>query len=226
MGRGSFEIIKQIVDSILSTIYGIEEKCIICEEYEENDYICEKCKKSINIINIESSIIHEDEELKSYSLGFYGYELKKLILKLKYNKSFLAGKILASYMSEFILKNLKDKVDILTFIPSSKSALKNRGFNQCEVLCKYISKSCKIPYKELLYKASDSIDQIGLDNIKRWENIKDSFMVKNKKYIEGKRVLIIDDVITSGATAFYAAKAIKEINSDEVFILTVAKSRV
>ncbi|WP_346940224.1 phosphoribosyltransferase family protein [uncultured Clostridium sp.] len=226
MGRGSFEIIKQIVDSVLSTIYGIEEKCIICEEYEENDYICAKCKKNINIINIESSIIHEDEEFKSYSLGFYGYELKKLILKLKYNKSFLAGKILANYMNDFILKNLKDKVDILTFIPSSKSALKSRGFNQCEVLCKYISKSCEIPYKELLYKASDSADQIGLDNIKRWENIKDSFIVKNKKYIEGKRVLIIDDVITSGATAFYAAKAIKKINADEVFILTVAKSRV
>ncbi|MEW8996013.1 ComF family protein [Clostridium sp.] len=226
MGRGSFEIIKQIVDSILSTIYGIEEKCIICDEYEENDYICGKCKKSINIINIESSIVHEDEEFKSYSLGFYGYELKKLILKLKYNKSFLAGKILASYMSDFILENFKDKVDILTFIPSSKSALKSRGFNQCEVLCKYISKSCKIPYKKLLYKASDSVDQIGLDNIKRWENIRDSFIVKNKKYIEGKRVLIIDDVITSGATAFYAAKAIKEINADEIFILTVAKSRV
>ncbi len=226
MGRGSFEIIKQIVDNILSTIYGIDDKCIICDEYEDKDYICEKCKKSINIINIESLITYQDEEFISYSLGFYGYELKKLILKLKYNKSFLAGKILAGYMSDFILENLKDKVDILTFIPSSKSALKSRGFNQCEVLCKYISKNCKIPYKELLYKASDSADQIGLDNIKRWENIKDSFIVKNKKEIEGKRVLIIDDVITSGATAFYAAKAIKEIKANEVFILTAAKSRV
>jgi len=149
-----------------------------------------------------------------------------LILKLKYNKSFLAGKILAGYMSDFILENLKDKIDILTFIPSSKSALKSRGFNQCEVLCKYISKNCEIPYKELIYKASDSADQIGLDNIKRWENIKGSFIVKNKKEIEGKRVLIIDDVITSGATAFYAAKAIKEIKANKVFILTVAKSRV
>ncbi len=78
----------------------------------------------------------------------------------------------------------------------------------------------------MLYKASDSADQIGLDNIKRWESIKDSFIVKNKKEIEGKRVLIIDDVITSGATAFYAAKAIKEIKANKVFILTVAKSRV
>jgi len=219
LGRGSFETIKQIVDDILSTIYGIDDKCIICDEYEDKDYICEKCKKSINIINIESLITYQDEEFISYSLGFYGYELKKLILKLKYNKSFLAGKILEGYMSDFILENL-------TFIPSSKSALKSRGFNQCEVLCKYISKNCKIPYKELLYKASDSADQIGLDNIKRWENIKDSFIVKNKKEIEGKRVLIIDDVITSGATAFYAAKAIKEIKANEVFILTAAKSRV
>lgn len=226
MGRRSFEITKQIIDSILSTIYGIEDKCIICEEYEEQDYLCAKCKNDINIINIESSIIHEDVEFKSYSLGFYAYGLKKLILKFKYDKNFLAGKILSNYMSDFILEYLMDKVDILTFIPSSKISLKNRGFNQCEVLCKYISKKCNIPYKSLLYKINNSADQIGLDNIKRWENIKDSFTSKNRKEIEGKRVLIIDDVITSGATAFYAAKAIKKINAKEVFILTVAKSRV
>jgi competence protein ComFC len=226
LGRRSFEIIKNIVDIILSTIYGIEDKCIICGEYEEQNYLCEECKRNINIINIESSLIHEDEEFKSYSLGFYGYGLKKLILKFKYDKNFLSGEILANHMSDFILKYLNEKIDILTFIPSSKNSLKNRGFNQCEVLCKHISKKCIIPYKELLYKASDNVDQIGLNNIKRWENIKGTFVAKNKKEIEGKCVLIIDDVITSGATAFYAAKAIKKENAREVFILTVAKSRV
>lgn len=78
----------------------------------------------------------------------------------------------------------------------------------------------------MLYKVSNSLDQIGLDSKERWDNIKDSFMIKDKKEIEGKRILIIDDVITSGATVFYAAKAIKEVNAKEVFILTVAKSRV
>ena len=149
-----------------------------------------------------------------------------IISKFKYNKNFLAGEILSNYMSDFILERLIDKIDIMTFIPSSKASLKSRGFNQCEVLCKYISKKCGIPYKNFLYKVSNSLDQIGLDNMERWDNIKGSFMIKNKKEIEGKRILIIDDVITSGATAFYAAKAIKEVNAEEVFILTVAKSRV
>ncbi|MFR1709860.1 MAG: ComF family protein [Clostridium sp.] len=226
MGRRNFEIIKQLVDTILSTVYGIEDKCIICEEYEEDDYLCPRCKNNINILKIESSIIHEEEEFKGYSLGFYAYGLKKLILKFKYNKNFLAGEILSNYMSDFILEYLIDKIDIMTFIPSSKASLKSRGFNQCEVLCKYISKKCNIPYKSLLYKVSNSLDQIGLDSKERWDNIKDSFMIKDKKEIEGKRILIIDDVITSGATVFYAAKAIKEVNAKEVFILTVAKSRV
>ncbi|MEG0132705.1 MAG: ComF family protein [Clostridium sp.] len=226
MGRGLFETIKSIINSVLNIIYCDEDKCLMCEKYEDLDYICNECKNDINIVNLKYNIEYDDEKIQCNSLGFYSYGLKKLILAFKYEKNFFAGQVLSRYMSEFILSNLKESVDIITFIPSSEESLKNRGFNQCEVLCEFISKSCGIPCGELLYKIKDGKDQIGLDNKKRWDNVKDSFDVRGNKNIEGKRILLIDDVITSGATGFYAAKALKKAKINEVFILTVAKSRV
>ncbi|MEG0936369.1 MAG: ComF family protein, partial [Clostridia bacterium] len=117
-------------------------------------------------------------------------------------------------------------IDVITYIPSSEESFHSRGFNQCEVICKYISKECNIPNESLMYKTSDNIDQIGLDSNKRWDNVRDSFELKMHKNIKNKRVLLIDDVITSGATAFYGAKCLKENGAGEVYILTVAKSRV
>ncbi|MEG1256780.1 ComF family protein [Clostridium sp.] len=226
MGRRFSEAIGYIINSVLAIIYGTNDKCLICGEYEDVDYICETCKININIINLRYKIEKGNEHIYCYSLGFYSYGLKKLILAFKYDKDFSAGEILSRYMSEFVLNEFNKEIDMLTFIPSSKESLRKRGFNQCEVLCEFISKSCSIPYECLIDKSIESKDQIGLDNKKRWDNVRGSFKVKSNKSIEGKRILLIDDVITSGATGFYAAMALKEAKVKEVFILTVAKSRV
>ena len=75
-------------------------------------------------------------------------------------------------------------------------------------------------------KKSEGRDQIGLDTNKRWENVKDSFMMINKEEVFNRKILLIDDVVTSGATSFYGAKCLKDGGASEVYILTVAKSRV
>lgn len=226
MGRRSFKTIRYLVNSILAIIYGLEDKCIICGGQEEENYLCNTCEKNMNIINLRYSLDHEGQEFHCYSLGFYSYGLKKLILAFKYNKDFLAGKVLGRYLSDFILNEIDEDIDLLTFIPSSKASLKKRGFNQCEVLCNFISINSNIDYDALIYKVSESVDQIGLDNNKRWENVAESFKFNDKNKVEGKTILIIDDVVTSGATAFYAAKVLHEAKAKKVFILTAAKSRI
>lgn len=226
MGSGLFQEIEYILQGIYSIIYGKEDTCILCGEPEDVDYMCTSCRKQVNLINFKYSIGIDNIEFPCYSLGVYSYQIKKLILLLKYEKEFLAGRILASYLSEFIEENLKGMVDMITFIPSSRESFKRRGFNQCELMCKYISKQCNIPYKGLMYKSDEGRDQIGLDTTKRWENVKDCFKMKKNKNIVNKRILLIDDVITSGATSFYGAKCLKYGGAKEVYILTVAKSGV
>ena len=226
MGRRLFRVVEYIIDCICSIIYGKGDTCIICGEPESEEYLCLKCRNDIRIMNLKCEIEKEGIKFQCYSLGAYSFSLKRLILLLKYEKEFLAARLIAKYLSEFIKENIINEIDIITFIPSSRESLKKRGFNQCEVICKFVSNDCNIPYKSLMYKEFDGRDQIGLDMIKRWENVKDSFKTKKSIDISGKRVLLIDDVITTGATAFYGAKCLKDSGALEVYILTVAKSRV
>ena len=226
MGTGIFQKIRFITKSLCSVIYGKNEVCLLCESPQEEGYICETCSMQIKVLNLQYDIENHGIKFPCCSLGVYSFNFKKLILLLKYEKEFVAGEILASYLSTFIEANLKEKIDMITFIPSSKTALKTRGFNQCEILCKYVSERCGIPYMPLMDKRSEGRDQIGLDTGKRWENVKDSFQLKSTVKIENKRILLIDDVVTSGATSFHGAKCLKDGGAGEVYILTVAKSGV
>ncbi len=226
MGARLFQKVKYIFQSIVSVIYSKGEVCLICDNPEENEYICKDCREKMNILNLRYEVEQHGIKFPCYSLGVYSFNLKKLILMLKYEKEFVAGKILASYLSAYIKEDLMEKIDLITFVPSSKEAYKTRGFNQCKVLCQYISEECGIPYSELMKKKSESRDQIGLDNSKRWKNVKDSFRLINEESAYNKRILLIDDVVTSGATSFYGAKCLKDGGAGEVYILTVAKSRV
>ncbi len=226
MGRRCFKVISKYIDYILSIIYGGEDKCLLCDEYVEEEYMCNRCNNKIKFLNLCYCIEDDEDKFTCYSLGAYGYELKKLIMILKYKKVFRAGEILGNYMSNFIQMELLGEVDVLTYIPSSKEALKRRGFNQCEIICKNISKKIDIPFKQLTEKIRENSDQIGLNNEQRWNNMRNTFTVVNNEYIRNKRILLIDDVLTTGATAFYCAKEIKKSGAKEVYILTIAKSRV
>lgn len=219
------QIIKKIYESILETIYSRGDRCILCKEYSEES-LCVKCKGNIKTLKIETLIKENGEEFLCYSMGYYSYTIKKLILALKFHKDFEAGFILAEYMSNIIKREFIKDIDFITYIPSSKESLKKRGFNQCLFLAKTISDSCGIPCLNILERAHEVKDQIGLNDTKRWENIEGAFQVKGNIDIKGKRILIVDDVITTGATVYYAARAIMELKPEKVSILTAAKSRV
>lgn len=224
MGRRIFKYLKYILHCIIYTIYSGSEKCIVCGVACE-DFLCYWCKNDFKPLYLDYVLKENNEEYKCYSLGFYGHSIKKLILLLKYEKNFYAAEVMAKYLSEFIDK-LKEDIDVITFVPCTDKTLKNRGFNQCEVICHNISELINIPSLALLKKTKETKDQIGLNHEERWNNIKDSFICKNSDYIQHKKVLLVDDVITTGATAFYCASALKNNGAKEVYILTVAKSRV
>ena len=117
MGKGLIKLLREIIDELLDIIYPPKNKCITCDN--EVIGVCPICK---------SKIMRVKEESKILSYGYYSGVMKKLILEFKYNKNFLAGNILADYLCELINENNID-VDAILFIPSSKKALKDRGFN-------------------------------------------------------------------------------------------------
>ncbi|MGH4126176.1 MAG: ComF family protein [Clostridium sp.] len=170
-------------------------------------------------------LCHNEEKYLVWSVFYYSNIVKELIIRLKYKSDFVCGEILAGYMLELV-KNNKLKFDLIAYVPMTKKAQKNRGYNQSEFLANYLARFLNIPVICNLIKIVDTKDQIGLSGEERWNNMDKCFQIKQNKFIQNKKILIVDDVITTGATAFYCASRLKKSGVNNVCILTIAKSKV
>ena len=215
MGNEIIKIIKIALEALLDIIYPYDNKCIICG-VEGFLGICSKCKSEIKRV-------HQQEEIMAY--GYYGGVLKKLILNLKYHKSFIAGKVLADLLCQIIIEK-KLSIDCICYVPISKDSLKKRGFNQCSVLAKNISSILDIPVIDCLVKVKETKEQKLLGKEERMKNILDAFEIKNKEKLFKKNILLIDDVYTTGATINECKKNIEKCNINKIYLLTIAKSNI
>ena len=215
MGKEIIKIIKIALEALLDIIYPYDNKCIICG-VEGFLGICSKCKSEIKRV-------HQQEEIIAY--GYYGGVLKKLILNLKYHKSFIAGKVLADLLCQIIIEK-KLSIDCICYVPISKDSLKKRGFNQCSVLAKNISSILDIPVIDCLVKVKETKEQKLLGKEERMKNILDAFEIKNKEKLFKKNILLIDDVYTTGDTINECKKNIEKCNINKIYLLTIAKSNI
>ncbi|WP_243108675.1 ComF family protein [Clostridium rectalis] len=200
-------------------------KCALCRDITKDSYLCNLCKKRLKFCNEEFTIESYNYKFICNSVCYYSYSMLELILALKYKSDFKAGEEIANLM----IVKIKEKdipVDVITYVPSSHKALKSRGYNQSRFLAKNIGDKINKPVCSCLKKSKGTKDQIGLSGKDRWNNIKDSFYLKGINKIKNKNVLLVDDVITTGATAFYCAKTLSDSGAKEIFILTAAKSDV
>lgn len=226
MGNEFVKNIKYYINCFIDLIYSGTEKCIICEEISEsNRVLCLDCIRKIKICNKQIVINEHGYKFYCYSSLYYGGITKELILSLKYKGQFLAGKELLKYLINTIdFYNIK--FDVVTYVPSSKEKLKERGYNQSKYLAKLVAEKTGKKLLQTLQKSKQTKDQIGLDKYERWENLKESFIYIGSDKIQKQKVLLVDDVLTTGATAFYCAKELKESGAEDVIILTVAKSKL
>jgi competence protein ComFC len=226
MGNGIIKYIKYIWECVLELVYDGDNKCIVCDKeiYDDNS-ICDSCSKKIKFCS-ESMLIKKDNiSIITYSSAYYSGIIKQLVVGLKYKNDFECGELLAQYM-EIALNCKNYDYDIVAYVPSSSTSLKKRGYNQCRYLAKIIGRSQNKPICNCLKKTMETADQIGLDGSGRWENLIGVFKVTENNKIKNRKVLLIDDVITTGATAFYCAKELIDNGAYEVRVLTAAKSKI
>ncbi len=111
-------------------------------------------------------------------------------------------------------------------IPLSKKRLRERGFNQAELIAKYVAEKFNLPIvQDVLIKIKDSPKQSEAKNYKeRLKNVEGCFAVKNPELIKGKNIILVDDVFTSGATVKEAIKNLKIARIKKVIVFTVARA--
>ncbi|CAB1253930.1 ComF family protein [Clostridium sp. MT-14] len=226
MGYGFVENLAFLWDCVLGLIYCNDEKCVLCKkDIYDGENICRTCKDNIKICRDRFQIESNNCQFNCYSSSYYSGAMMELIIKLKYKNSFKSGDIIASYMKDTICNN-NIHFDVLTYVPMTRKSFKKRGYNQGEYLARTLGKHFRKPVVHCLTKTKDTMDQIGLSREERWNNIYGSFKVYNSCCIKGKSVLLVDDVLTTGATAFCCGSELLKNGAKKINILTGAKSRV
>lgn len=162
---------------------------------------------------------------RAFSPCVYAGTIKELIHAFKYKNKDHLGFTLSRLMIEFI-KEYNLNLNILDFIipmPLHKVRLREREFNQAEVLSKYIAAEFKKPLLvDSLKRIGNSRTQTDLETEERFLNVKGIFSIDKKEAVKGKNILLVDDVLTSGATSSEAASALKQAGANLVFVLTLA----
>jgi ComF family protein len=161
------------------------------------------------------------------SACLYEDSLKELIHKFKYtNRRTLSG-IFTEIMLDFISDNscIIEGVDAITFVPLHKKRALNRGFNQSEILAFSIGKKLNIPVIECLEKSLVTKNQNELSREDRLVNVKGTFRIKPgaEDTVKGRNILIIDDVMTTGATLNEASRVLMGAGAANVRCLTLAR---
>ena len=205
----------RIQEKILNQIYP--QTCGICGKIDAKS-ICSKCnlelKKQAEIRILQKEYIEEKSEKEKYFqelMYIFKYEgqIRQLIIDYKFNKK--------------IFENIK-KYDKIIPVPISKKRYKERGYNQSLLIANEISKQTNLELvNNCLIKTKNIIEQSKLNKEDRQQNIQGVYSIQNEEIITNKKVLLIDDIYTTGSTVNECSKILQQARPERIGVLVLAK---
>lgn len=189
--------------------------------------ICNNCITSIkpadsDLINLEFDRKFVDKKFVSGFITPFVFEkdkeLQHIIHSIKYSNKFEVGKRLGEIIAEKCGEKIYTwNINLIVPVPLHQLKKVNRGYNQSFYIAKGLGKSLNISVKQnILKRIKFTQTQTALTLIERQENVEGAFRVKNKGMIKGKNILLIDDVITTGATINECAKVLIENGAKKI----------
>lgn len=191
--------------------------------------LCNKCKRELKKYYHLQIDNYEEEKTKNYDEHIYVFKyegiIREEIIKYKFNEKSYNYKMFANILlSE---KNTCYKIqqyDIILPVPISKTRRKERGYNQSELIAKEISQKLNKQYsKNILYKTKNTTAQSTLNKEQREQNAKGVYEISNIEKIKNKKVLLVDDIYTTGSTVNECCRILKKASPQKIGILTIAK---
>ncbi len=238
--------LKLIWGSLVDIIYP--RYCQICSssiDDSSHDGVCASCLEKINV-NVSpfckkcgsclrgvktakdscSKCRHKQYYFdRAMSVCEYAGIARKCIQLFKYKRKLKIGRNLSIIMLAFLKEHFNvESIDLITAVPLHKSKLKERGFNQAEILAEYIRLNLNLPACfDNLKRVRKTLSQYQLPPEKRQMNISGAFDCIDKAFFTDKAVLIVDDIFTTGATLNECSRVLKNAGAKRVYTLTVAR---
>jgi ComF family protein len=212
------------------------EYCLMCsgplERGEES--ICIHCKYNLPVTNYHltnsTEVLHKfwGKVPIRYAWAYLKFtkqgDVQKVLHRLKYNGHQQIGITLGNwYGYELKSAALHEEFDLILPVPLHPNKLKKRGYNQSDTFAKGLSDSMILPwYQNILQKGTFNETQTNKRRLERWQNVKDVYYVKDVDAIANKRILLVDDVVTTGSTLEACAQTLLDAGCKEVSIAAIA----
>ena len=204
-----------------------------CKLTAEERFVCNECLNKIQMVNSErlhfnfTKIFISKKFVSGFAVLYHfekDKELQKIIHALKYKQKFLLGIFLGEMLGQTYQNLFKDwKLSLILPVPLHHLKKAERGYNQSQFIAKGMNKVLGTDAKvNILRRERFTQSQTHLNQHEREENVCGAFGVKNPKYITGKSILVIDDVITTGATINECAKVLLDNGALKVYSASVA----
>jgi ComF family protein len=159
---------------------------------------------------------------KVYTFGSYEDTLRELIHLFKYGRIRPLARVLGELTARAIPR--EHRFDLIVPMPLHWRKRWSRGYNQSELLAKEVARRWGVPVKNIVRRVKATAPQAGLSNSKRRLNVRAAFRMRKGSNIKGLRVLLIDDVVTTGSTASACASVLKRAGAGHVAVAAVART--
>ena len=181
--------------------------CPFCGRRVAEAGVCLECKqKPLVSGRARSAFVHEGEAAR-------------LVYRFKNGARYLY-RTFADYMTPIVEREFPE-AELITFVPMTKRAEKKRGYNQSFLVAEEIARRTGVPLFTGVEKAKDTKEQKTLSRAERETNLEGCFRLTDRKGVAGKRVLIVDDTLTTGATTSALASRLKRAKAKETFVITM-----
>lgn len=203
-------------------------RCCVCGKISQNEpFLCLSCYKKLNIYGREpdSVVYHKDHPADlAVSLYYFDPVFQELAHSLKYKGMWYLGQFLGREMGKYF-SDMAENCDAVVPIPLHSMRRRDRGYNQSVMIGKGIASVWHVPLESRLLKRNRYTEtQTKLNKKERQKNMDGVFTVRSN-YIIPKRICLVDDVFTTGATTMEAARTLKKAGAQHVIILTAATPR-
>ena len=224
---------KSSVPKILNLIYP--PMCGICGKFNDN-FLCPKCQKILEneavfgIDKYEKIKIEKNlQERKYFNEHLYIFEYEGIIRRIILKYKFQDKAYLYKTFVNFLLKNKNffefiKKYDTIIPVPISRKRRAMRGYNQSELIVKEIANFTNLKEEsDCLFKIKNVIEQSKLNKEERQKNIQGAYELRNKEKLYKNKILLVDDIYTTGSTVNECSKVLRGAKPKQIGIFTIAK---
>lgn len=207
---------------VLDTIFL--RRCVLCRtQLSSKQPVCNECARWI----LAQTPIVRRQNGKLFSVSPFAYEgnVRMALQRFKFYHQDYYASTFAEWMTLALCQATKETFDLATWVPIGFFRNWHRGYDQGKLLCRKVAQLQGIEMKRCLVKRYDNRKQSSVRGAERWKNIENVYRTCRDLDLRGKRVLLVDDVTTTGATLRKCAQLLRRAGAKEVICLTFASTR-